>query len=93
MALVDILEEDVKRNYCISLDLLWIEVNQTMVLVENALLRQIQHSDVPLEDRIACIECSLTRIHSVVTQLHSPYNNTEEATARRKELQVLTKLT
>ena len=88
MALIGILEEDVNRQFCISLDQHWINVNQTMQIVENALLRQIQNSNDPLEDRIACIECSLARIESVLDQLPSTYSTHEEATARRKEIQV-----
>ena len=90
VSLIDIVQEDQKRNYCTSLDLCWISLNQTMVLIEKALLRQIRVSDVPLEDRIACIECSLTRIQSNVSQLHSPFNNSDQVTVRRKELQVPT---
>lgn len=92
VSLIDISQEDQKRNYCTALDLRWISLNQTMVLIEKGLLRQIQVSDVPLEDRIACIECSLTRIQSNVSQLHSPFNNIDEVAVRRKELKVQIKI-
>ena len=87
--LMPLSEEDAQRQLCISVEQIWIVINQSMQAVEGALLKQIQQSSVPLDERIACIECSLARIQNALTQFPSSCNTQEDVSTRRKELKVI----
>lgn len=88
MELVPIDEEDELRQRCIAVDRLWFTTKQKMQEVDSALLKKIQQTVTPLDDRIACIECSLIHIQTALIHLTPSCSNQVEANARRKELQV-----
>ena len=87
VTLIPIDQEDAYRQRCIAVERLWVDVNRRLQQVESALVRQSQQSNVPLEDRIACIECSLARIESALIHSNSSCSTEDEAEARRQELQ------
>ena len=87
---VSILDEDESRRFCLQIDELWIQLDRELQCVEKILLQGLaQQEDVPLDDRLICIECSHARIQSALDQLPIKYNSLEETTTRRKKLQVI----
>lgn len=89
IVLVSIADEDESRRLCLEIDESWIQLDRELQRVEKALLQGLaQQADVPLDDRLICIECSHARIQSALDQLPVKYGSPEETTTRRKELQV-----
>lgn len=89
IALVSVVDEDENRRFCVEIDESWIQLDRELQCVEKALLQGLaQQEDIPLEDRLICIECSHARIQSALDQLPVKYGSPEETTTRRKELQV-----
>ena len=90
VAFVSIIDEDESRQFSLQIDESWIQLDRQLQCVEKALLQGLaQQDDVPLEDRLICIECSHARIQSALDQLPVKYGSPEETTTRRKELQVI----
>lgn len=89
VALISIMEEEAGRQFCLSVDESWINLSHKLHLVEQLLLQGLaQQTDVPLDDRITCIECSHARIQAVLDQLPIVYSSPDQAMARRRELEV-----
>ena len=89
VALVSIVEEDENRRFCSEVDESFIQLVNELQSVEKALIQGLsQQEDVPLDDRLTCIECSHARIQNALDQLPVTYDRPEEVTTRRKELQV-----
>lgn len=92
VALVPVAEEEECRQFSSEVDISWIQFLVELQSVERALIQGLaQQDDVPLDDRLACIECSHARIQSALDQLPVNYASPEDATTRRKELQVIFK--
>jgi hypothetical protein len=88
VALIPISEEEAGRQFCLAVDQSWGNLIEKLQSVEQLLLQGLaQQTGVPLDDRIACIECSHTRIQAVLDQLPTFYSNPDQAAVRRKELE------
>lgn len=86
---MQIIEKEEGQLYCLEIDEAWMQLQRLLQSTESALLQGLaQQPDVPLDERIVCIECSHARIESALAQLPACYANPEDAAARRKELQV-----
>lgn len=88
--MVQVAEEEECRRFSAEVDIAWIQLLIDLQSVEKVLIQGLaQQADVPLDDRLTCIECAHARIQSALDQLPVKYGSPEEATTRQKELQVM----